>query len=1247
MRRQKSQLKQMINRVASEGQHGERAPHPAHQHVPGRHIQNRIDSLNQHNHSHYQTFENESGRFVYDGQSVYPEHQSPALSNDMSELGHIKQALGELSQRLAGMQQKPAVADYVPPQTNPVTAQEFDETLAEIHNSIASMIEQLPDRNQFEQLQASLASVAQAGPHSHAELTKVVEEGNRFVTKQMEEMRTSVTTSVAQAAGFTKTARDNAQEFRALAKQLKQSADVQQKNLQSQMTALQQQLAKNQESKIDGNFLQSSHMELMDQMKGIRKQLDENQANADDGKPNEALEAIELRLEDVNRAMVALSQSNNGSDQMDRLEARLVDLAKTMQEASNSTTSESLRPALDAVNAAVQGLTGKVNALAQQSGSDTSSASVQRLEALADRMDNLVVAGHAAGDSGTADPALLARLDAIVERVGTLNADQTTDALGQQVAEISSRFETAHAELLASGQNDRNVFFQHLEQIAETVKNMDGSQANTDQNAQLVILENNINHLAQQLSGISNAPVDLDPLAHKLDSIEEQVANSRDIAIELAAKAAEDAVQNAVQHLADRPVAGNGAESGLVGDLSKEIKALHKITTNSQQGNRAAFEEVTRSLKDMAMRLEEIEKGHSSGIPLEPDVANLPEAATASTETGSVEMAAKLSAIANQEAVEPSEQQPAIQSANPIGKALFDKAAKAEQARMLETDTSADSLDPYEKRELGAFNLGTGQPQPAEPAPLQTLDDEQTPVLDTSDILQEPERQAEVDAPLEPGTAGPDLAAMVRHANERRKSIEADGQDTSSTDFIAAARRAAQAAAEQASAAELEDEEYNKKPSGGLLSSIFSRRKKAIVLTIAAALLAAAIVPLAGRLMGEDGFGKVVGLDGLSGYVQSWTGSPELDQGTNEVAAASGNEPVAEGDVQAGTAEQEQSAIRQIETAPQSQEPAPSAEARPTVKPEASGNQVAEPKSPDIVAAPKFDGAKLATYAAEVPFSNQPLKTAVSQGDPAALFEVGRRYTDGVGVSKDLGQAAKWYQRAADMNHAPAQYLIGNFLEKGLGVEKDMQQAVGWYEKAANNGNIIAMHNLAVLYATPNAVAETPDNVMAFSWFKQAAEHGVRDSQVNLGIFYTKGVGTPVNLIEAYKWFDVAAKAGDKDAESKREIVSQALRPDQLDAAKNASSDWKAIEISSAANDSPRKREWMASTVSGQNAAISSPVARVQTMLSKLGYDVGTIDGIMGDKTRQAIARFQSQSDLPINGKISPDFLRKLEAKAI
>jgi S1-C subfamily serine protease len=53
-------------------------------------------------------------------------------------------------------------------------------------------------------------------------------------------------------------------------------------------------------------------------------------------------------------------------------------------------------------------------------------------------------------------------------------------------------------------------------------------------------------------------------------------------------------------------------------------------------------------------------------------------------------------------------------------------------------------------------------------------------------------------------------------------------------------------------------------------------------------------------------------------------------------------------------------------------------------------------------------------------------------------------------------------------------------------------------------------------------------------------------------------------------------------------------------------------------------------------------IRMVQALLNELGYDVGPIDGIMGEKTRDAIRRYQRQMDIPADGQASTELLARL-----
>jgi len=178
------------------------------------------------------------------------------------------------------------------------------------------------------------------------------------------------------------------------------------------------------------------------------------------------------------------------------------------------------------------------------------------------------------------------------------------------------------------------------------------------------------------------------------------------------------------------------------------------------------------------------------------------------------------------------------------------------------------------------------------------------------------------------------------------------------------------------------------------------------------------------------------------------------------------------------------------------------------------------------------------------------LRTAALKGDPAAAHEVALRYAEGKGVTADLPEAAKWYERAAQGGIVPAMFRLGTLYEKGTGVTKNFDTARRYYAMAAERGNAKAMHNLAVLEA--DGGGNGANYRSASAWFHKAAMRGVADSQFNLGILYARGIGVEQNLAESFKWFSLAAAQGDADAGRKRDDVAKRLDPQSLAAAKLA-----------------------------------------------------------------------------------------------
>lgn len=272
------------------------------------------------------------------------------------------------------------------------------------------------------------------------------------------------------------------------------------------------------------------------------------------------------------------------------------------------------------------------------------------------------------------------------------------------------------------------------------------------------------------------------------------------------------------------------------------------------------------------------------------------------------------------------------------------------------------------------------------------------------------------------------------------------------------------------------------------------------------------------------------------------------------------------------------------------------------------------------------------------------LREAAANGDPRAQYEVGLIFAEGKAVPKDSQAAVKWFERSAASGFAAAQYRLGTAFEHGLGIEKNLDQAKLWYLRAAEAGNRMGMHNLAALYASG------PDGERDFNaatrWFEEAAKRGVLDSQFNLGMLYARGLGVTQDFEQSYKWFSIAAANGDKDAQKARDDVARSLDPTQMSAIKLELAQWRAEPIDLASNFAPIGT-WDKNFNPGAEIKQREVVMGVQIALTKLGFQLGTPDGVMGPNTRDAILEFERALGMNESGTINPRLLTVLNGQPV
>jgi uncharacterized protein len=294
---------------------------------------------------------------------------------------------------------------------------------------------------------------------------------------------------------------------------------------------------------------------------------------------------------------------------------------------------------------------------------------------------------------------------------------------------------------------------------------------------------------------------------------------------------------------------------------------------------------------------------------------------------------------------------------------------------------------------------------------------------------------------------------------------------------------------------------------------------------------------------------------------------------------------------------------------------------------------------------------------------------AAAQGDPAAMNMVGYMHDMGEGVVEDPREAFRWYQRAADKGFEVAQYNLGVMYQNGRGVTKSPASAARWYRKAADKGDADSQAALGYLYE--QGLGVKADIAQAITWYKSAARQGSSRALNNLGVLYHDGTGLPKNLTKAYALYAMAVDKAESDddrklAQDNRNDVAKEMSAADLveaktlhqEAAKNIDlvlPGEDSVANGDAGTDKPPKDQTTSpgatasapdksTTVPTQPSGPGTLVGSVKKALAALGYDSGSRDNALTDKTVAAIKAFQKDKGLPVTGEISEDLLAALLA---
>lgn len=353
-----------------------------------------------------------------------------------------------------------------------------------------------------------------------------------------------------------------------------------------------------------------------------------------------------------------------------------------------------------------------------------------------------------------------------------------------------------------------------------------------------------------------------------------------------------------------------------------------------------------------------------------------------------------------------------------------------------------------------------------------------------------------------------------------------------------------------------------------------------------------------------------------------------------------------------------------------------------------------------VVASPAradFTAGYVAFQAGDFKEARAELTPLAEAGDKRAQYLLGFMYRDGLGVKKSAARAFEWLSKAAAEPHPDrfALHDLAVLYERGQGTKKNLKKAVELYRQAAARGLPSSMVNLAVLLAKGGGGVER-DTATALRLLFRASEAGHAGAAAAFERLAKSARGEPAatGRWRAVEYLAPADDPGLRDIES---VAALALgsdlqvdkgrfsfgrlscsRPvylkDRVAAATLASGLTGATavpKLAALAEDAKAgtlptievvcDRVLRASLVVLPDGRLLAPafggylvmeprpserVKEAQRLLRAAGFDAGSPDGIYGQRTVEAIRRFQASAGVAATGALSQELFDLLRAAA-
>lgn len=155
------------------------------------------------------------------------------------------------------------------------------------------------------------------------------------------------------------------------------------------------------------------------------------------------------------------------------------------------------------------------------------------------------------------------------------------------------------------------------------------------------------------------------------------------------------------------------------------------------------------------------------------------------------------------------------------------------------------------------------------------------------------------------------------------------------------------------------------------------------------------------------------------------------------------------------------------------------------------------------------------------------IKYGLDKGNDNCLFLMGRAFHFGNGIELNIKKAKEYYKDAIrecsdKIVIGKAQGNLANILWEEVDSEETKNNVITLYKESIKNGSTISMYNLG--YYFDNGYNVKRDYMVAYDYYRMAAEQNHTNAQAELGWMYEKGNGVSQDYYKSAYWYDLAAK---------------------------------------------------------------------------------------------------------------------------